>query len=173
MVALFAIVLSAVNIAEASWGSSERQKDLEQLDMAGFEEMVTDTEHIKEEFEEIFSEDDLKAMNHDELAFAWFSAHDSDADESLDGLELLKAVLHAHHEVHEHEGAKAGYADEQRGGDTDTAAAVSEETFAEVEGFIDDLLIHYDVDGNGLLDFPEFMISFGDHQERLKGKKPS
>ena len=29
--------------------------------------------HIKEEFEEIFSEDDLKAMNHDELAFAWFS----------------------------------------------------------------------------------------------------
>ena len=61
-------------------------------------------------------------------------AHDSDADESLDGLELLKAVLHAHHEVHEHEGAKAGYADEQRGGDTDTAAVVSEETFAEVEG---------------------------------------
>ena len=29
--------------------------------------------HIKEEFEEIFSEDDLKSMNHDELAFAWFS----------------------------------------------------------------------------------------------------
>ena len=29
--------------------------------------------HIKEEFEEIFTEDDLKSMNHDELAFAWFS----------------------------------------------------------------------------------------------------
>ena len=40
-------------------------------------------------------------------------------------------------------------------------------------GFIDDLLMHYDADGNGLLDFPEFMISFGDHQDRLKGKKPN
>merc|ERR1719245_2694691 len=125
----FFAVLS-VNIAEASWGSSERQKDLEQLDMAGFEEMVTDTEHIKEEFEEILSEDDLKSMNHDELAFAWFSAHDGDGDESLDGLELLKAVLHARGK---HEGganARGGYADEQRGGDAAAAAAsVSEETF--------------------------------------------
>ena len=57
-------------------------------------------------------------------------AHDADGDESLDGLELLKAVLHAR----EHEGAKGGYADEQRGADSTAAAVVSEETFAEVEG---------------------------------------
>ena len=58
-------------------------------------------------------------------------AHDADEDESLDGLELLKAVLHAHED---HEGKKAGYADEQRGADAADASTVSEETFGEVEG---------------------------------------
>ena len=27
--------------------------------------------HIQEEFEDLFTEEDLKAMNHDELAFTW------------------------------------------------------------------------------------------------------
>ena len=63
-------------------------------------------------------------------------AHDGDGDESLDGLELLKAVLHARgeHDGGGGAGARGGYADEQRGGDAAAASSVSEETFAEVEG---------------------------------------
>ena len=65
-------------------------------------------------------------------------AHDGDGDESLDGLELLKAVLHARGEHDGGGGASAsrgGYADERSGGEAAAAAAsVSEETFAEVEG---------------------------------------
>ena len=61
-------------------------------------------------------------------------AHDGDGDESLDGLELLKAVLHAHGEHDGGANARGGYADERSGGDTSAPASVSEETFAEVEG---------------------------------------
>jgi hypothetical protein len=84
---------------------------------------------------------------------------------ALDGLELLKAVLHAH------EGSRAGYADESRGANTETGATVA--TMLEVEVFVDDLLTHYDSNQDGLLTFPDFMISFSDHADRLKGKRPS
>ena len=75
-----------------------------------------------------FKLNDIKKQNWREKVtsilncFSFFSAHDTDENGSIDGLELLKAILHAK-KSHEHQVKKAeaatlgGYADESGAAD--------------------------------------------------------
>ena len=74
----------------------------------------------------------------------YFRAHNDD-DEGLDGLELLKAVIHAH--SHEN--------------DLNTAH------FDEEIALVDVLLKNYDQNENGLLEYPEFMKAFQESRQQL------
>eukprot|EP00093_Oithona_nana_P008151 08151.XXX_69467_66536_1 [CDS] Oithona nana genome sequencing. len=124
-------------------GSSRLEDD----SAADFNKIVEDTEHIKEEFEDLFSEDDLMQMEHDQIAFTWYTAHNDD-DEGLDGLELYKAIKHAKsHETPEN-------------GDDQT----DEEN---VQNLVDYLLDAYDLDSNGILEYPEFMKAFEETRAQL------
>jgi len=67
-----------------------------------FNKIVDDTEHIKEDFEDLFTQNEVDEMEPDRIAFTWYTAHNTNDDDGLDGLELLKAITHAHaHEKHE------------------------------------------------------------------------
>ena len=55
-------------------------------------DLVTDTEHMVDDLGEWFSQAQLDRMEADEKVFTWFTAHDWDEDDHLDGLELLKAL---------------------------------------------------------------------------------
>lgn len=75
-----------------------------------YKEMIEDKEHIQEEFDNMFSKQDIRSMSSEEMAFNWFTGHDTDEDGSLDGLEIFKAISHSrahksmdpdHEHVHE------------------------------------------------------------------------
>lgn len=140
---LWGLGIEAVNFGT---GSSRLEDNAEAA--ADFNKIVEDTEHIKEEFEDLFTEDDLMQMEHDQIAFTWYTAH-NDEDEGLDGLELYKAIKHAKsHETTEN-------------GDDQT----DEES--NVQNLVDYLLDTYDSDFNGILDFPEFMKAFEETRAQL------
>jgi len=132
------------------------------IHLEDFGELVEDRDHIKEEFEDYLSDADINAMEQDQVSFTWFSAHDSDESESLDGLELYKAILHAH---------GGGTTSEPKGGLAGEHGEVEHilDPFKVeyVEALVDELLASYDVNNDGLLDFPEFMKGFHEQSHKM------
>lgn len=45
---------------------------------------------------------DLSKMSEEELQFHYFKLHDNDDNNKLDGLELVKSLIHWHVEEHKH-----------------------------------------------------------------------
>lgn len=92
---------------------SSRLEDVNALDQevaAEYKEMIEDKEHIQDEMDHIFSKQQIRLMTSEEMAFNWFTGHDSDGDKSLDGLELYKAISHSrghksgnHNHEHHHQ----------------------------------------------------------------------
>jgi len=128
---------------DISFGGSSRLEDAAELN-----QIIEDKEHIKEELEDIWTEDDLSNMDHDELAFSFFTVHNTDDDVGLDGLELYKAIHHAK----QHDASQDGMATN----DEDLIVASHDKTM----GMVDSLLEQFDVNEDGILDFSEFMKSF-------------
>merc|ERR1712001_230147 len=96
----FIIIVTLIGIyfvksfsAELSFGTGSSR--MEESVASEFNKIVEDTEHIKEDFEDLYTKNELDEMELDRIAFTWYTAHNDD-DEGLDGLELLKAVIHAH-----------------------------------------------------------------------------
>lgn len=143
-------------------GGSTRLKDIEE---SQFKDMVEDIGHIQEEFEDLFTEDDLQAMDPDELAFTWFSAHDGDQSGSLDGLELFKSVIHSHVPEAAPQ-ATGGWAAEHQ--TQPPEMTIPQEDIDATTGLVDDLLENHDWNTDGFLDFPEFMSCFSENKEKLK-----
>ena len=55
-----------------------------------------EVEHLKEELEERFSEQEVANMTEEERDYHYFRLHDFDNNDLLDGLEVFKALIHEH-----------------------------------------------------------------------------
>ena len=86
------------------------------------------------------------------LSIPDFRAH-NDGDEGLDGLEMLKAMLHHNHKGHE--------------ALEDNSDPVIHKTEEEVIALVDSLIENYDENENGLLEYAEFMKAFEETQATL------
>merc|ERR1719347_572818 len=69
-------------------GHKKHHDHSDNIDVA---DIVVDEEHLKDDLGDIYTIKELEAMDIDEKIFSWFTAHDWDIDEHLDGLELVKA----------------------------------------------------------------------------------
>jgi len=137
-----------------------------------FAEIIEDKEHIQDEFDHMFSKDEIRHITDEQMAFTWFSGHDTDGDEMIDGLELYKAIHHAkvHKESHEHK------LPEQAPPPGVPQLHFDPELEAFIEGtedigaivFVDQLLSNYDIDEDGRLNFVEFFSSYEEAKETLK-----
>ncbi|OQR67204.1 multiple coagulation factor deficiency protein 2-like [Tropilaelaps mercedesae] len=64
---------------------------------------IQDRGHIQEHLQEILGDgQDLSKMTEEELQFHYFKLHDNDDNNRLDGLELVKSLIHWHVEEHKH-----------------------------------------------------------------------
>lgn len=150
-------------VEELPPGHANHHDHHDNIDLA---DLVLDTEHILDDLD-IYTKKELESMDVDEKVFTWFSAHDWDLDEHLDGLEMLKALSHNHNYHHpSEEGIPA----------TDTLHDPAQHTeaadrarFARTEKLVDKMLEEDDSNKDGLLSFPEFMSAY--HAGRLDGLK--
>ena len=53
-------------------GSSRHEDNMDQEIAAEYKEMIEDKEHIQEEFDNMFSKQQIRQMTPDELAITWF-----------------------------------------------------------------------------------------------------
>jgi len=153
-------------------GSSRLEDEVIIKEMAQeYKEIIEDKEHIQDEFDHMFSKNQIRELTDEQMAFAWFSGHDTDVDEMIDGLELYKAIHHAksHKESHDHavsEHSPPGVPTIGHDPSTDSLNLGSEDVGA-IE-FVDQLLTTYDMDDDGRLSFVEFFASYEEAKEKLK-----
>ena len=93
--------------------------------------------HILEHLEEIIDKPESE-MTEQELQLHYFKLHDYDNNNMLDGLELIQALTHFHHDGEEEGDAKP---------------QMSEKDMQEL---IDPILEEEDENGDGYIDYPEF-----------------
>ena len=82
-------------------------------------------------------------MTEAELQLHYFKLHDYDNNNKLDGLELIQALTHYHHDEDDGEGQEGGSKQHQ----------MSEK---EMEELIDPILEEEDDNNDGYIDYPEF-----------------
>jgi len=152
----------------------DKQKDLppehiqhhdhsDNIDMA---DLVADTEHMVDDLE-WYTKAELETMNIDEKVFTWFAAHDWDADDHLDGLELVKALSHEHNYHHPLE---ENIPEEDLAHDpAQHTDAAERQRFRRVVKIVDKILEEDDSNHDGLVSFPEFMTAY--HSSKLDGLK--
>jgi len=129
-------------------------------------DLVTDTEHMVDDLE-WYTKSELETMNVDEKVFTWFAAHDWDADDHLDGLELVKALSHEHNYHHPQE---ENIPEEDLVHDpAQHTDAAERQRFRRVEKIVDKILDEDDSNYDGLVSFPEFMTAY--HSSKLDGLK--
>ncbi|KAB7499119.1 Multiple coagulation factor deficiency protein 2-like protein [Armadillidium nasatum] len=59
------------------------------------DEVVQDKEHLKEEAPSLhLTKEQIENMTSEEVEFHYFTIHDLDKDNNLDGLELMQAIMH-------------------------------------------------------------------------------
>ncbi|KAF6017177.1 MCFD2 [Bugula neritina] len=85
-------------------------------------------------------------MTEQELQFHYFKLHDYDNNNLLDGLEIIKALTHAHEEASEHA--------HNEGTTENTPHKQTEEELVKI---IDDVLKDDDLNSDGYISFYEFM----------------
>lgn len=130
-------------------------------------DLVTDTEHMVDDLGDWYTKEELETMNVDEKVFTWFTAHDWDVDDHLDGLELVKALSHEHN-YHHPEEENIPEEDHLHDPAQHTDAA-ERQRFRRVEKIVDEILEEDDSNYDGLVSFPEFMTAF--HSSKLDGLK--
>merc|ERR1712147_214998 len=102
-----------------------------------------EAEHMKEHIEHI----DTSKMTEQELQFHYFKMHDTDGNNKLDGLELVKSLIHWHDEAN-HDPKSGQPKPEQK-------------IFAddELQNMIDPILESDDKNKDGFIDYPEFIAA--------------
>jgi len=131
-------------------------------------DIITDAEHLADDLQEIFTEQQINLMDTDQQLFLWFSSHDWDKDEKMDGLELFKALSHDHNYHHEDDEGEGGIVDPDHDPLQHTPAA-ERQRFRRTEKIVDKLLKEDDLDHEGTISFPEFVAAF--RAGRLDGLK--
>ncbi|XP_044729157.1 multiple coagulation factor deficiency protein 2 homolog [Chrysoperla carnea] len=111
------------------------------------EQLLHDKEHIREDLEEANNNHiDLESMTDEELEFHYFQLHDFDNNTKLDGLEILQAIQHT---AHAH--------DENTEDNTDVENSNENDLNYFIE-LIDRVLAEDDMDHDGYLSYPEYVI---------------
>jgi len=100
-------------------------------------------EHMKEHQQHI----DTSNMSEQELQFHYFKMHDSDGNNKLDGLELVKSLIHWHDEANH---------DPKSGRPAPEAKIFADE---ELQNMIDPILDSDDKNKDGFIDYPEFIAA--------------
>merc|ERR1712001_49836 len=146
----------SVNAQFFGTGSSRHDHDAQEIvkEMAQeFTEIIEDKEHIQDEFDHMFSKSEIRQITAEEMAFAWFSGHDTDGDEMIDGLELYKAINHAKVHKDSHERKLPDQAPPpgvpQLHYDPALEAFIEGTEDLGAVGFVDQLLSNYDKDEDG------------------------
>lgn len=130
-------------------------------------DLVVDTEHMLDDLGDLYTKVELDQMRPDEKVFTWFSAHDWDSDNSLDGLELVKALSHQHN--YHHTMDETHDEGDQKHDPAQHTPSADKQRFRRTVKIVDTLLEDHDPDRNGLVSFPEFMSAF--HAGKLEGLK--
>lgn len=78
---------------------------------------------------------DVSEMSDDEKSFYYFKIHDTDNNNNLDGLEMIKAALHRH----------------------DDSQGSSQEELMHITSVVDEFLDFADLDKNGFLNYAEYV----------------
>jgi Ca2+-binding EF-hand superfamily protein len=102
-----------------------------------------EAEHMKEHEAHI----DTSNMSEQELQFHYFKMHDSDGNNKLDGLELVKSLIHWHDEANH---------------DPKSGQPVPEQKIfldEELKHMIDPILDSDDKNKDGFIDYPEFVAA--------------
>merc|ERR1719277_961311 len=102
-----------------------------------------EAEHMKEHEAHI----DTSNMSEQELQFHYFKMHDSDGNNKLDGLELVKSLIHWHDEANH---------------DPKSGQPVPEQKIfldEELKNMIDPILDSDDKNKDGFIDYPEFVAA--------------
>uniref|UniRef100_A0AC35UCZ8 Multiple coagulation factor deficiency protein 2 n=1 Tax=Rhabditophanes sp. KR3021 TaxID=114890 RepID=A0AC35UCZ8_9BILA len=100
-----------------------------------------DSAHIKEHLDG--KVDPTANMTPEQLQFHYFNMHDLDKNGKLDGVELIKAITHFHHE------------NPAPNHDANVPPPLPSEL--ELEQMIDSILNEDDFNGDGLIDYGEFL----------------
>lgn len=138
-------------------GSSRLEDVMDEQMAKEFDEIVQDKEHLQEEMDNLFTEEEIEQMRPDQIAFNFFAAHDGD-DDVLDGLELYKAIHHAR----QHEAQQDNMSDHNQ---EELHNLQSTENDAAMD--LADEILKFDADQDGYLNFAEFMTSFEHTRSRL------
>merc|ERR1711973_240186 len=116
-------------------------------------EIQNEAEHLKEHMEHI----DTSKMTEQELQFHYFKMHDTDGNNKLDGLELVKSLIHWHDEAN-HDPKSGQPKPEQK-------IFLDEE----LKNMIDPILESDDKNKDGFIDYPEFIAA---QQAAAKSEAP-
>merc|ERR1719382_88062 len=104
-------------------------------------------DHEKEHMKEHQAHIDTSNMSEQELQFHYFKMHDSDGNNKLDGLELVKSLIHWHDEANH---------------DPKSGQPVPEQKIfldEELKNMIDPILESADKNKDGFIDYPEFIAA--------------
>ncbi|XP_034238020.1 uncharacterized protein LOC117643301 [Thrips palmi] len=123
------------------------------------EMLLQDKEHIREDLGDWVTDEALDSMSPEELQFHYFKAHDSDQNTKLDGLELLRAIMHTaeDHDHGEHEDQEENSVQEQAKHPTPI------EYYIEL---IDEVLREDDADNDGYLSYAEYVANRNQSSKR-------
>lgn len=114
---------------------------------------VQDRAHIQEHLSEVLGPNqDMSKMSEEELQFHYFKLHDNDDNNKLDGLELIKSLIHWHVEESKHL-AQQGQQPPTPHGTTKLF------TDQELSNMIDPILQMDDRNRDGFIDYPEFVAA--------------
>ncbi|XP_067942229.1 cell growth regulator with EF hand domain protein 1-like [Watersipora subatra] len=109
-------------------------------------------DHVLEELQHQINTKQKDQMTDQELQFHYFKLHDFDNNNLLDGLEIVKALTHAHDEA-----TKQAHEDET----ADAPHIPPRQTEEELSRIIDDVLKDDDLNYDGYVSFYEFMAERG------------
>ncbi|CAN7983680.1 unnamed protein product [Ixodes hexagonus] len=112
---------------------------------------VQDRAHIQEHLSEMLGPNqDMSKMSEEELQFHYFKLHDNDDNNKLDGLELIKSLIHWHVEESKHLATQGNQQPTPHG----TTKLFTDQ---ELANMIDPILEMDDKNRDGFIDYPEFV----------------
>ena len=107
------------------------------------QELSKEAEHIKEHMEHV----DTSKMTEQELQFHYFKMHDTDGNNKLDGLELVKSLIHWHDEANH----------DPKSGQPKPEQKIFQDE--ELQNMIDPILDSDDKNKDGFIAYPEFIAA--------------
>eukprot|EP00096_Caligus_rogercresseyi_P009914 TRINITY_DN3468_c0_g1_i1.p1 TRINITY_DN3468_c0_g1~~TRINITY_DN3468_c0_g1_i1.p1 ORF type:complete len:155 (-),score=54.48 TRINITY_DN3468_c0_g1_i1:272-736(-) len=110
--------------------------------------VAEDKKHLEEDLGFFKSPEEIEALTPLEISYTFFSSHDYDRNQGLDGSEVLKALHHRH--AHEDERYQSGH----------ISPEAQEREFTGTVDLIDRLFREFDKDDDGILSFIEFYSSY-------------